>query len=852
MSKPNALGPLRKNVRNGWVLPNHPEFHQFINERFSKFALKPVDDSENPCMCPSCGKPKKRCSCAQEIKFFPHQQFVSAYLNKKTPYRGLLLYHGLGSGKTLSAISVAEGHRDERDVVVILPASLKSNFIHEIQTYAKYHYSKQMTIKEIEKKYTFISHNASNFAEKLEDTDLDNKIIIVDEAHNLISLIVGKGKQSDRVYKKLMEMKNSKLIFLTGTPIINSPFECAIMFNLLRGYINEDGSMWDGSGPRMAPFPEDADTFFSSYFSDGGPDNRIDMVKLLDSAKYRFISKMFGLVSYYVGVQGKGVYPEINQDMNVKCSMSNFQYNMYQRVRAYEAEKEKILKRSAKDMILSVDFDDSSKTKGIFRVFSRQICNFAFPEEIPRPYPSEVDFDEVDKPKKKREKIVGNTRTAAEKDKDRRIAKKAKDEVYQANIEKALQSLENSEEDYLSRRNLPKYSPKMAAILDKIDEMRKDYANDDDGTFPKGNVVIYSFFKTVEGVRIMSMALKANGYAPYNDYTTGPAVPRYAVYDGTNDEVINIFNSEENMHGYRIKVLLISSSGAEGISLYNVRQIHLLDPYWHDVQTEQVIGRAFRLCSHVDLPADKQNVSIYRYFSVFADDQEKFEENTTDEFVAMIAAKKKSLADEILMMMKSVAVDCTLNLIHNRMDRKNKGLRCMYARNPMGISDEIKGYLKQTNSEDLAVSTSAAPNVSLANVAAKVNKGKNAASSSNNSGKKSMNRSNANRSNANRSNANRSNAKKSNASRSTNKKPVKMIAVRKEYKFIPLLVAYNSSGKQYKDLAFRTDKSTDKSEYIKEIVRKNSEPVYSIDTQEYVGKVKFSAKDKKFFYTPEK
>jgi hypothetical protein len=60
--------------------------------------------------------------------------------------------------------------------------------------------------------------------------------------------------------------------------------------------------------------------------------------------------------------------------------------------------------------------------------------------------------------------------------------------------------------------------------------------------------------------------------------------------------------SPNNNSGEIIKIFMITSSGAEGISLKNVRYVHITEPYWHPVRTAQVIGRAIRICSHEDLP----------------------------------------------------------------------------------------------------------------------------------------------------------------------------------------------------------------------------------------------------------
>ena len=61
---------------------------------------------------------------------------------------------------------------------------------------------------------------------------------------------------------------------------------------------------------------------------------------------------------------------------------------------------------------------------------------------------------------------------------------------------------------------------------------------------------------------------------------------------------------------------MITASGAEGISLKNVRFVHIMEPYWHPVK-RQVIGRARRICSHADLPKDLQKCYSFNIFNDF-------------------------------------------------------------------------------------------------------------------------------------------------------------------------------------------------------------------------------------------
>ena len=71
---------------------------------------------------------EKNCSSKNEFKFQHQQIFVSSYLNTETPYRGIVLWHGLGSGKTLSSILISKQTNNEYKLIALLPAMLVDNY----------------------------------------------------------------------------------------------------------------------------------------------------------------------------------------------------------------------------------------------------------------------------------------------------------------------------------------------------------------------------------------------------------------------------------------------------------------------------------------------------------------------------------------------------------------------------------------------------------------------------------------------------------------------------------------------------------------------------------------------------
>ena len=100
--------------------------------------------------------------------------------------------------------------------------------------------------------------------------------------------------------------------------------------------------------------------------------------------------------------------------------------------------------------------------------------------------------------------------------------------------------------------------------------------------------------------------------------------------------------------------MMITQSGAEGISLKNVRRVLITEYFWNSVRIDQVIGRAVRTCSHMSLPVEDRNVGVYKYIMKFTKDQLiknptiriKDNELSTDEHIYDRANKKED--DELL------------------------------------------------------------------------------------------------------------------------------------------------------------------------------------------------------------
>ena len=448
-----------------------------------------------------------------------------------------------------------------------------------------------------------------------------------------------------------------------------------------------------------------------------------------------FKRRILGLVSYFPDIDE--LLPKYNKqfDFNIiKIEMSDFQFGLYEAERVKErqrdlnnARKRSKAAKAGKENI----FEDNSST---YRIFSRAYCNFVFPEpDIMRPMPKIKNTDDdkyIDKEnhevdglnieQKKNDIILGKGDDNEDMEDNENIEDiedmeeleknlKLKPELlidhknYDERIKESLQILEDNNDKYLTPEALKTYSPKFLNILGNI--------LDDNN---KGLHLIYSQFRTLEGIGILSLILKTNGFAEFKltkdkekqlDISREDMdKPKFVLYTGTEtveekELMRNIFNgnwsvlpntlrnqlqeiSPNNLFGEIIKVFMITASGAEGISLSNVRYVHITEPYWHPVRTEQVVGRARRICSHKDLPKEFQTVEVFLYLMTFTKEQKtsektlelqtkdisKLDENkviTSDEALYEISTIKETINKEILYNIKEAAIDCPIHTSSN-------------------------------------------------------------------------------------------------------------------------------------------------------------------------------------------
>ena len=229
-----------------------------------------------------------------------------------------------------------------------------------------------------------------------------------------------------------------------------------------------------------------------------------------------------------------------------------------------------------------------------------------------------------------------------------------------------------------SQEIIGNFSWKIKSILDKIVDPKN-------GNIGEGVILVYSQYIDA-GLIPVALALEEMGFTRYGQdvkplFKNKPSeildvrtmkpptdkknfIPaRYSIITGdprlspNNDFEVKGATGEDNKNGNKVKVILISKAGSEGIDLKFIRQVHILEPWYNMNRIEQIIGRAVRNFSHKDLPFEKRNVEIFMYGTILGDNKEE----SADLYVYRVAEYKAVQIGKVSRILKETAVDCIIN-----------------------------------------------------------------------------------------------------------------------------------------------------------------------------------------------
>lgn len=588
----------------------------------------------------------------QKSELRKYQTFISEYLTAESPYRGILIYHGLGSGKTASSINlynILYNHDSNWNMFVLLKSSLKESWVTEIEKFIE-----NTSMKE---SIHFITYDSATAMKQLEEkkkfSDATKKsLFVIEEAHNFINSVYGsvkKGmlKNSIKIYEEILqeqkEKPETKVVLLSGTPMINKPFELALLFNLIR----------------PGAFPTSEDEFNHIYVTNS------EYPSLNKHTKNRFQRRILGLVSYYYG-STPDYYASIKH-FSVNSEMSSYQYSKYFESQLLEDK-------------ISLNMIKKGRKSTLFKTYTRQTSNFVFPniygdEQRPKSIDfklTEREISEIENKSNSKITAKNSINYAEYHDKLKYFIEKfvsylntleKEDESNGHTINDDITEFANSNITFAEFNKLQKKSK----IYQAMYESSAKYTNAIFNVMRcNGAGLVYANYVKVEGLEMFKIYLSYCGFGVSRKYNFIEFHSEIDIKD--RYEGMKRINAKDNITGSKVKLILISSAGVEGLNLNNIRHVHILDPYWNETRIKQVIGRAIRACSHVDLPIDERIVNVYRYHSV----SKKSKIPLVDTFIESLAKRKNEMENTFLDAMKEAAVDCVLYKNHNMINTKYK------------------------------------------------------------------------------------------------------------------------------------------------------------------------------------
>lgn len=631
----------------------------------------------------------------EKFQLQSQQSLLSNFLNPDTPFTGLLAFHGTGTGKTCSAFAIAENFKDQikkhntKIYILVSGPLIKEQWKNELvekcakETYLKDYTQNMGYFDEVERNkaikqakylasqfYKIMSYrsfqkkvsgqkqieykqSSDNTKKKIKsykknadgelvrdipidkiDT-LDDTLLIIDEAHNLTD-----NEYGEAVKKIIRNSKNLRVLLLTATPMKNLGDDLIELINYLRPEDDqiEKDKVFSGTG-------------YTMEFREGG---REYLKKMING----YVSHFRGAnpLIFAEGVEEGEVPPGLIFTKVIRCFMSDFQKEAYRKV-------------------LHVAEDTLDRK-------SQSVANFIFPglnEEKTglEGYSGEEGINQI------RNQLKTNKMQLLEMVNNKFI-KGSKDNIHELLIDNdKRKSIGGS---IFKIENLKQFSVKFHECLKNVNDLVI-------GKKGPGSVFIYSNLVKM-GIELFKEVLMQNGYLefsennnysmqddtidsmtgiPYKDFDDKmnfhPAT--FMTFTGkteeTQDEIPetkmlmlkNFFNSANNKEGKYVKIVLGSRVMNEGITLANIKEVHLLDVYYNFGRVHQVIGRAIRRCVHYKI-TNEQNpypkVNIYKYAVSLSENELSAEEDLYRK-----AEFKYILVKDIERLIKEASFDCPLN-----------------------------------------------------------------------------------------------------------------------------------------------------------------------------------------------
>lgn len=670
-------------------LPNDKDAQLDYYEIYSKYHQSENNDNKGKdriqTMIDNCN--------VSDFDFQPHQKMLRDFMSPVSPYKGLLVYHEPGTGKTLATISMAMEYQEQvmqyqNKIIILVPRpNTKQVFLNEMLYYKKssnnsflelterdFEDSDKQLIKEFREVFSIYTQKSflkMVIGEKLKNVStgkylkndkgniqrtrsvkklnfLVNTILFIDEAHNMISND-GIGKAIDRIIHS-KKTKNLKVVLLTATPMKNTVKDIVPLMNFI--------------------LPKEEALEIEKILEK--PSDPVDQLKLKKGWKDYFREKVGNRISYLesstitspdLEFVGDSV-PDGDTFKIFKCEMMGLQKDIYLQVEKqsnksfnrdlqsvqlfcfpyYDTKKDKILTDKINDLNKFIDMKFmrnnlmTIEKKNIYPKYLKAVSKL-IKKKVPNDF---INFNDgiingliLNEEYIKYfsiklynciQNILGNY--------------ESKQFVYSERVEVGVLLFAN----VLIQNGFIQYNPNIYDV---------------NGSYNESSYGKVRCFEC--GVVLSKHSDKSHQYHPAT-FITIKGDSDDDEDNGLRDEYFKQFNNPNNDYGSRIKIIVGSSVMREGLSLKTTSCVHLLEAPFTVTRIQQIVGRARRHCSHVNIVNKNKPFPIVKVYLYSTSLKNK---TTNDEMTYIKANRKYKLIKEVEEHMKSISWDCAIQYNRN-------------------------------------------------------------------------------------------------------------------------------------------------------------------------------------------
>jgi hypothetical protein len=669
----------------------------------------------------------------------PVQRLVSRFMHPLTPYLGLLLFHGVGVGKTCSAVTIAEQFLEAspNKVIVLVPQAIQENFKKTVFDPSKLSWSGSswttnqctgvsylerlglLTTKDLKavayaveadrrKRYTVTGYQAfANWIQRslanhvpaglegearlLAENEVLRKLfsdhlIIVDEAHNLrdvtddetvVAADAGEnagGKALNPFLKRIvLNAEGLRLVFMTATPMYNSAPEILRLLNFL---IMNDTKREDSA-------LQTADIFGpSGELKDGSP---------LESAARRYVSYMRGEnpFTFPLRMRPAEATEVAAQWPTVSATKTPIVLTDFDRAAldvlplvftepvAGSKVEEALRGATVRGSLPENEGGEGGGGRDVMLDLRMQMANITYPNNMYGTEGWNTFFKPVE------------ARTATRK--VRTFAPKEDLSVFESGLEAHAPKIKRIVDSIISAsgicfaysRYIKAGALPLAVALERAGFQRR---------LADGSVLpLLAGVPPVAPIcAVCSRTQAGHRGGPQGGATmqgeapeTHPFSPAYYILLTSEDEISPDFPGLVRMAttwkdpvwgpmGTSVKAIIGSQVASEGLDLKCVREMHILDSWYHLNRTDQIIGRAIRYCSHSALRVTEQemgvapmaynNCLIYLHAAIVRDSATGPGFETADMYAYRLAIRKARNIGIVQRLLKKHAWDCNLEM----------------------------------------------------------------------------------------------------------------------------------------------------------------------------------------------